>query len=138
MGPNSSDILTMLNGQGLDPSQGQSLLISGAGIVPAPPGQNEDNAYSCPPVEVGSYGFIIPQMFPNVTITNIDSVPTSFQNWGEYAVDGFDASGLIGGGFTGDIPQTTNGPVLYYDETTGLFVMLDNGSGSGQTPGNPV
>lgn len=121
---NSTDTTPVINGPVMDPMAGQLALIMGAGIVAPPSGQNEDNAYSAPPVQTGSYEYIIPQMFPDVTITNIDTIPTAFQDWSAYGVDSFDVSGLTGGGFTGDIPQVVNGPIVYYDQSTGLYVNL--------------
>jgi hypothetical protein len=89
---------------------------------------NRNNEPASPPVQVGSYEWIIPQMFPSQAIVNIPAIPLEFQDWGAYGVNIYYLSGVEGGGSTGDVPQFTNGPVLFYDENTGLYVDISGAS----------
>jgi hypothetical protein len=101
-------------------------LFSGLGRLFMDQG-NRNNEPAPPPVQVGSYEWIIPQMFPSEAIVNVPAIPPAFQDWAQYGVGVYDFSGLEGGGSTGDVPQDTNGPVLYYDTNTGLYVDLTAG-----------
>ena len=102
-------------------------LFAGAGHVPPPDPGNRNNAPASPPVQEGSYEFIIPQMFPNMDVCIIDNIPLAFQVWPHYAVNSYPISGLTGGGSTGNVPGITNGPIEYYDQATGTYVDLTAG-----------
>jgi len=107
---------------------GFSLLFRGLGRLFLDQG-NQNNEPAPPPVQMGTYEFIqnVRDLFPSQAIVNVPVVPPAFRDWAQYGVNYYDLSGLEGGGSTGDVPQETNGPVLYYDDTTGIYVDLTAG-----------
>lgn len=104
--------------------------FGGLGYIPAPDAGNRGNAPALPPVQEGNYQFIQDSMLggqgDNQDIVNVPVVPPAYQDWSEYALNEYGLSGLEGGGANAPgMPTIDNGPILFYDETTGLYVNLD-------------
>lgn len=103
----------------------------GLGYVQPPNSGNRANAPADPPVQEGNYQFIQWQMLggagDNQAIVNVPEIPPAFRDWDGYPVNEYGVSGLTGGGaFASGMPLITNGPILYFDEATGLYVDLEN------------
>ena len=103
--------------------------MAGLGYVKPPDPGNTANAPAPAPVQTGSYQYIQQAMFggsgDNQSIVNVPSVPPAYRDNGMYAVNSYGLSGLTGGGTdNGEDDVLTNGPVLYYDEKTGLYVNI--------------
>jgi hypothetical protein len=102
--------------------------MAGLGYVKPPDPGNSANAPAPAPVQTGGYQFIQPAMFgaggDNQSIVNVPSVPPAYRDSGAYAMNSYGLSGLTGGGSTGEVPDVDNGPVLYYDEISGLYINI--------------
>lgn len=99
--------------------------LTGLGYVDPPDAGNRSNAPANPPVQEGSYEYIIPQMFASQDIVNVPAIPPNYQDWAQYPVSLYGLSGLEGGGSTGDVPIVVNGRTLYYNEVTGMYYALN-------------
>lgn len=102
-------------------------VLQGKGYVAPPNPGNTANAPGDPPVQTGSNGFIQAFAFQGQghKITDTPFVSPAWQDWGQYALNVGDPSGITGGGYTQSpdvlTPQETD---LYFDTTTGLYYNL--------------
>lgn len=99
-------------------------LFSGIRQPPLDSG-NRSNAPASPPVQAGSYEYIQQPMFGNQDIVMVPSIPPAFRNMATFGVNVVGPGGTTGGGINNgaafDIPSPE---VLYYDESTGMYVNL--------------
>lgn len=105
-------------------ADGWRQVFTGEGYVPPPMPGNMANAPADPAVVTGSYEFIIAQMFPSRAITDIPAIPPFGVDWGQYPLNGYNLSGLTGGGSTGLVPNVNQGAVLYFDTDSGNYYDL--------------
>jgi hypothetical protein len=82
---------------------------------------NMGNPPGRPPLQVGSYQFIIPQMFASQRLLNIDPTPRKFQDWGQFGIQRSGVSGIIGGGSTAGTPRVDPIPTATVDGITGEY-----------------
>jgi len=102
-------------------------MLTGLGWIKPPDPGNTANAPADPPVQEGTYGFIQLSMFgagDQQDIVNVPFIPPAYQDTNLYPVNHFGLSGLEGGGSTGNVPQVTNGSILYFDPATGQLINL--------------
>lgn len=106
--------------------QGWADLFRGAGFVPPPRPDNTANAPATPPVQWGSYQYIIPQMFDGggSSITDVPVIPPFGVDWAQMPLNTYGLSGLEGGGSTGQVPNVNNGATLFYDSDSNSYVDL--------------
>lgn len=99
-------------------------LFAGLGPVPVNQG-NRNNAPAPPPVQAGNYEFIQPAMYPDMSITDIPTVPPGYRDWNGYPLDQYGLSGLTGGGSSNDPAVQISGERLFYfDPKLGVYVNI--------------
>ena len=79
-----------------------------------------------PPVPVGPFQWIQPQLFQNPTFTNVGSFDmfidnAGFDDWQEMAANEFGPSGLTGGGVAWDTPELDTASTANFDIRSGDY-----------------